>query len=232
MNAAPIQAFEAFSLPITASEKEVNDAYRAKVLKHNPDKGGDANTFMERRQAKKAIDNWRKAPANESIEVIRRATHTVFGRRPDIPASCATKSLFYHWLVDLIHKEEDWIAKRDIRRFLWTDPYSGQCEAVWALEERLRSKQRQPMAPPMQEPAPPPPPPMDPLMQEPAPPPPPPMGPLMQEQAAPPPSSLQEPVMPAPQLLYVNDYLPKYKVGCDGCGQWSNHCLCSHTKCQ
>ena len=220
MNAALIQAFQVFSLPITASEEEVNDAYRAKVLKHHPDKGGDANTFMQVRQAKDAIDNWRKAPANKRIEAIRRATHTVFGRRPDIPASCATKSLFYQWLVDLIHKEEDWTTKRDIRRFLWTDPYSSQCEAVWAMEERLRSKRRPPMAPTQQEPAPPPPPRMTAPMQEPAPPPPPTMAP-----------PLQEPVMPAPQLLYVNDYLPKSKVACHGCGQWSNHCLCSYTKC-
>ena len=230
-------ALALFGLSVTATNAELNDAYRRVALVHHPDKGGDTEEFIKYQQAKDFIvQSWlsmrRPTPtppppppttptAATNTCDIEQAISVVFQRRPGLPPSATTnESAFYTHLVNLIHAEVTWVGKKELKAVLYMQPWCSQCQAVWARVLQLKST----ATPPPLATTPPPVRPSTPTSTatppEPAAPPPP---------TRPPPSTSTATTTP-PRLLFVNDGLPNL-ASCPGCQQWARHCMASHPNC-
>ena len=218
--------FAIFGLSTSATVAQLNDAYRQAALLHHPDRGGDANEFIKFKNAKNDIEAWWLAMATpspppppttsaaESTLAIEHAVGKVFQRRPGIPASATiNESAFYKHLINVVHTEVTWVRKSEVKAFLYTQPWSSQCQALWTRVVQLKSS---PTTTTPEE-----------SMQEPAAPPPPPIP----EPPAPPSPPETTPQL-APQWLWVQDALPKDMVACPGCDQWAKHCMGSHPSCR
>jgi len=212
-----MEAFVQLGLHSNASVQEIGSAYRKLAKTHHPDKTGGCRDMFDK--IKNAYDilapsevqsfdapTLLPTPPPPSSPPPTQYPATVIGSVLDSFADIEINMGFdyFVWEVCTVaNRMDNSVSIKGYRRLLWEVPIALEhARAVWATPQPSPPSSQPPTS---SEPAPPPPPPP---FAEPAPPPPPPVGGWR------------------PQLLNVNDYLPKNKVGCDGCGQWSNHCLC------